>query len=398
MTVSSHSCDILIIGGGPVGALFASLASSLPFSIILVDQADPVQACHQDHDGRTTAISWGSAQILEKAGVWTQIFPHTTPIKEIRVSQASKPGFIHFTQEDAHHHPMGFIVENGILRKALYENLKAHAQIRIMAPSSLDALSFHPSYGEAHLKEGQRIRASLIVGGDGRFSQVKKQAHIKSYTSSYHQTALVTSVTHEAPHHHIAFEHFLPTGPLAFLPLHTHQSSVVWSLETPLAQAVQGLSPQGLAQELFLRFPYLGKLEVTSKCWAYPLSVTLAPSLRGERCVLIGDAGHSIHPIAGQGANVGFRDAEVLARLLGDHGKLGLDLGVPFVLKQYQRRRRPDILSMTALTHGLVRLFSTSAPGFPFLRSQGMNLVNAFPPLRQRLARHAMGLGFLISP
>lgn len=393
MTQKPLQCDVLIVGGGPVGGVLAGLLAAIPLHIVVVDHLAPEEVLHKDQDGRTTAVSWGSSRIMERMDLWQKLLPHTTPIRQIRVSQSSSPGFLHFNQEDAEGHPMGFILENRELRKALYQMMDDRENIRLITPHSVKCLVSHPLNVEATLSNGQIIQAKLIVGADGRFSRIREEAGIKSHTMHYHQTAIVTSVQHEKPHHHIAFEHFLPTGPLAFLPVKTHHSSVVWSLKNEWAAAMQSLSQEEFAQKLEIRFPYLGKLTLTSKRWLYPLAATLPRRMKAERCVLIGDAAHAIHPVAGQGANLGFRDASTLATLVHESARLGIDIGNETVLSRYQRRRLKDVASMTCMTDGLVRLFSHPSRTLAFMRGQGMSLVNAIAPLRKCLTRHAMGIG-----
>jgi 2-octaprenyl-6-methoxyphenol hydroxylase len=393
MTQKPLQCDVLIVGGGPVGGVLVGLLTTLPLRVVVVDFLAPEKALDKNQDGRTTAVSWGSSLIMEKTGLWTQLLPHATPIEEIRVSQALTSGFLHFNQEDADGHPMGFILDNWRLRQALYTMMEERENITLIAPASVKSLECDASQGQAELTNGQLIQFRLIVGADGRLSQIRESVGIKAYTARYDQTAIVTSVQHEQPHHCRAFEHFLPTGPLAFLPVRTHQSSVVWSLQNKWIPAIESLSQEEFAQELERRFPYLGKIELISKRWHYPLVMTLPRRMTTERCVLMGDAAHAIHPIAGQGANLGFRDAEILSGLVQNNARLGLDIGEETLLKRYQRRRVRDIVSMTCMTDSLVRLFSRSSQSLGFVRGQGMSWINTIAPLRRRLTRHAMGLG-----
>jgi 2-octaprenyl-6-methoxyphenol hydroxylase len=385
-------CDILVIGGGPVGGVLAGLLANYPFRIIVVDHLSPEQVLKKERDGRTTAISWGSSRIIEKTGLWQSIVPHTTAIQEIRVSQASTSGYIHFSREDAGGNPMGFILENRIFREKIYQMIEERDNISLIHPTFVKSLTIHPYKVEAVLSNKQVIHARLIVGADGRLSHTREQVGIRSFTSAYHQTAIVTSVSHQYPHHNVAFEHFLPTGPLAFLPLHTHQSSVVWSLKDKWLEVMKSLNSRDFVQELEHRFPYLGSLKLESERWYHPLFLTLPRRIKGERCVLIGDAAHTIHPIAGQGANLGFRDAEILSTFLYESAKLGLDIGSDDILSRYQRKRARDILLMTGVTDSLVRFFSNKSSVLAFARKPGMSLVHKISPLRRLLTRYAMGV------
>ncbi|MGI4851071.1 MAG: UbiH/UbiF/VisC/COQ6 family ubiquinone biosynthesis hydroxylase [Janthinobacterium lividum] len=392
MSNQINTCDIAIIGGGLVGSVLAGLLAPTKLRIIVLDR-HVFESTHTEHfDRRTTAVSWGSSLILQKMGLWQDLEPMSTPIREIRISQASGSGFVHFNAEDAGHHPMGFIVDNFKLRQRLHQVLLSYDNIDLKSPCQVDSLIFHDHEATIRLKEGEEIKAKLVIGADGRLSQIRQEINIKDYARSYHQSALVTSVRHELPHHNVAFEHFLSTGPLAFLPLRTHESSLVWSLNDDWADVMKSLSTEEFAQELYLRFPYLGGLEITSERACYPLNITVAHGLVTKRCVLIGDAAHAIHPIAGQGANLGFRDAEELAHILAEAAHLGMDVGCEMLLKRYQRRRITDIASLSLMTDGLVRLFSGSSKAFGFVRGQGLKVTQSLPFIRRRLTRHAMGL------
>ena len=387
-----HTCDVVIVGGGLVGSVVAGLLAPSHLKIVLLDR-HVFESTHTAHfDRRTTAVSWGSSRILQKMGIWHDLEVQATPICEIRISQGLGSGFVHFNAVDADHHPMGFIVDNFKLRQTLHRALLSYHNIYLRSPCQVDSLSVQEHEACVHLKSGDTIQAKLVIGADGRLSQTRQEMGIKDYTRSYHQNALVMSVDHERPHHNVAFEHFLPTGPLAFLPIRTHASSVVWSLDNEWADVMALLSPQELAQELYLRFPYLGTLKMTSACARYPLDLTVARRLIAKRCVLIGDAAHAIHPIAGQGVNLGFRDADQLAAMVGEAAHLGLDIGDEMLLRRYQRRRVTDIVTLSLVTDGLVRLFSGSSQTRGFVRGQGLYLTQRLPWLRQRLTRHAMGL------
>lgn len=386
-------CDLLIVGAGPVGSTLACLLGDLSLRIVLVDRLDPQTVLDPHHDGRTTAISWGSSEILDQAGVWPSLLPHGSPIEEIRVSQSMGSGFIHFDQNDAKGHPMGFIVRNNQIRRCFYDRLALLSSVRLMAPRTLTHLKTHSDFVEATLNTGEKIQSRLIIGADGRSSSVREACGLQTVKTSYNQTALVTTVHHEKPHHRIAFEHFLPTGPLAFLPIDTHHSSVVWSLKNNKISPYETCPPDELARALESHFPYLGRLTLTTERWFYPLGVTFARRMWTQRCALAGDAAHGIHPVAGQGANLGFRDALVLADLIREYACLGLDVGSALMLQTYQRRRLYDRVSMTGLTDGLVRLFSQPFQSLALIRGYGLSLTQSLPFLRKRFAQHAMGIG-----
>jgi 2-octaprenyl-6-methoxyphenol hydroxylase len=263
----------------------------------------------------------------------------------------------------------------------------------LVSPAELTSLTRGPDGVEAVLNDGRVIRASLVVAADGRRSWVRDQAGIPISTLPYHQSGIVMTVHHQQNHHGIAHERFLASGPFAILPLPGgHHSSLVWTEKDSLIQPLLALPPDQFHAELMSRFgDFLGEVTVVSKVFAYPLTLQVAKTYVSRRLVLVGDAAHGMHPVAGQGMNYGLRDVAALVETLVEAKRLGLDLGSPQPLLSYERWRRPDNLLMLGMTDAIVRLFSNDVKPLRFARSLGLAAVNKMPNLKVFFMRHAMG-------
>lgn len=382
----------MIVGGGPAGGTLSLLLAEAGMHVAVIDHLAPEEVLKDTFDGRTTALSAGSVEILKKAGVWEDLFPHAEPIKHIVVSQKGGRGHLAYGPEESGREAMGYIVENRLFRKALFDRFKSFKNIDFYAPAKVKSLRVDP--GKVLLSlEDEIVSAPLCIGADGRHSFVREIMKTKVREIPYGQSAIVFNVKISKPHEGVAFEHFLPSGPLAFLPMSDHRCSVVWSMREDLCKALTALDDEAFSRELQHYFgDGLGDLKILTRRWIYPMSLRLAESLISPRLALVGDAAHVIHPVAGQGLNLGFRDVERLAELMIESRGLGLDLGSMTVLKTYQKDRHLDILSLSALTHSLVRLFSNHSMPLKHLRGIGMGIVNKIPPLKRLLTRHAMGL------
>jgi 2-octaprenyl-6-methoxyphenol hydroxylase len=287
---------------------------------------------------------------------------------------------------------LGYIVENRFTRRALYGAASKRPDLRLIAPARVERLERSQAFATAHLADGRRVRAGLAVAADGRASPTRKAAGIAVTEWAYGQTAIVATVEHERPHRNVAHERFLPAGPFAMLPLPGLASSLVWTERSELVPHLLALDQSHFALELERRFgDSLGRLAVPGRRWSYPLGLMLAERATDRRLALVGDAAHAIHPIAGQGLNLGIRDVAALAEVLVDAHRLGLDLGDASVLERYERWRRFDTLSLIAATDGLNRLFQTSFPPLKLVRDLGLAVVNELPMLKRLFMRHAMG-------
>ena len=319
--------------------------------------------------------------------------PHAAPIRHIRVSEGESPLFLHYDERDTGGPPFGYMVENRFIRKALFDRIPTLDTVRLLAPARVDGLERSASGVEARLADGRRISARLVVGADGRASGVRAGAGIRVTGWPYRQTAIVCTVAHERPHDSVAREHFLPTGPFAVLPLPGNRSSIVWTESKDLAPAIMALDEAEFLAELERRFgDTLGRLRVVGPRWSYPLSLQHAETAIALRLALVGDAAHAMHPIAGQGLNMGLRDAAALTEVLAEARRLGLDIGADTVLERFQRWRRFDNTLMLAMTDGLNRLFSNTIGPVRLARGLGLAAVNRMPPLKRLIVRSAMGL------
>ena len=385
--------DVLIIGGGMVGATLAVALAEIPMDVIVVDRQDPADALDAGFDGRASAIALASRRLFDGLGLWAGMEGDAAPIRHIRVSEGSSPLFLHYDQRDAGDGPFGYMVENRMIRGALARRLAGLERVRVLAPAGIDSVRRDLGGVRARLADGRTIAASLVVGSDGRNSQTRDDAGIAVTRWSYPQTGIVCTVAHEKPHGAVAHERFLPAGPFAILPLAGNRSSIVWTEEPALARAIMALDDEGFLGELAGRFgDFLGALDVIGPRWSYPLSLSFARTTIGRRLALVGDAAHGMHPIAGQGLNMGLRDVAALAEVLADARRLGLDPGDGAALEDYQRWRRFDNSLMLAATDGLNRLFSSRVRALRLIRDLGLAAVNRLLPLKKVFMANAMGL------
>lgn len=400
--------DLCINGAGPVGATLACRLAAEGLHILLIDRAPLPGMEDPALDGRAYAIAEGSRRVLEAAGIWAELPGPAEPIREIRVSdgrpgEAPSPFFLHFSPEDARQaggqagENFGWMVEARDLRLAINRALSRFDTIDLRAPDE-GAFAFHDDHVSIRLRSGEHARAKLAVAAEGRRSPLREQARIGVTKIPYHQRAIVATIAHERPHHGVALEHFLPEGPFARLPMpgteaHPHRSAIVWAEGEGRAQRLYELPHEIFAREITSRLgdEDLGVITPVGRRWIYPLSAQYARSYIAPRLALAGDAAHGIHPIAGQGLNVGFRDVIALSDLLIE-ARRRADPGAPELLRRYQRRTRPGNLAMLAATDALERLFGNDNPILRRVRDLGLWGVNRVPSLRRAFARQAMGL------
>lgn len=385
--------DVLIVGGGMVGGTLALALARGGLGVALIDQAEPRALLAAGFDGRASAIALGSRRVLEGLDLWPLLRDEAAAIDDIRVSDGNSLFFLHYDHRDTGDEPFGHMVENRNLRKALATRLPSTPGLTLLAPAVVAERRRDDSGVAVVLDDGRRITAKLMIGAEGRQSPTREEAGIRLTRWSYRQTGIVCTVAHEKPHMGVAQEHFLPAGPFAILPLTGNRSSIVWTERSSLAPAIMALDEAGFLAELKSRFgDFLGELKVIGPRWAYPLSLQFAARTIGRRLALVGDAAHGMHPIAGQGLNMGLRDIAALAQVLVDAHRLGLDIGAATVLEDYERWRRFDNTLMLAATDGLNRLFSNSIRPLRLARDLGLAAVNRLGPVKRFLMRQAMGL------
>lgn len=387
--------DILVAGGGLNGVTLAIALVSAGFRVSLVDPKPPAQRNAQGFDGRSYALAISSMRVLQTLGVW-QALEDVQPILEIKVTdgragEGPSPLMLAFDHAEIEEGPMGHMVEDRHLRPALLDVAKAASITQLD-----DSVSHHTSDATGvtiTLASGAQRRAKLLVGCDGRTSAIAERACIKRMGWSYDQTALVTAIAHEKPHNGIAHQFFMPSGPLALLPLTNNRASIVWTESTARATAIQGMDDTGYLNELRPRFGgFLGEIKLAGTRFTYPLALSMAQNFVATRVALVGDAAHVVHPIAGQGLNAGLKDVAALAQVLIDAERRGEDIGRIDVLKRYEQWRRFDATALAAATDAVNRLFSNDNTLLRGIRDIGLGLTNAVPGLRRRLIREAAGL------
>lgn len=395
--------DAVIVGGGMIGLTLATALGGTGLRIAVIDRDEPARAAASAYDGRSSAVAYASQRMLAAIGAWDGMRRAAEPILDIRVSDGDSLLFLHYDHRDlaggagGDAPPFGHIVENRAIRQALFGRVADLDTVDHLAPAVVVRIEREAGRAVVILRDGRRLSTALIVAADGRNSALRREAGIPVTHWTYPQTGIVCTVAHESPHRGVAHERFLPAGPLAFLPMTDdprgiHRSSVVWTERNALAKAMMALDDPGFSAELARRFgPSLGEIRVLGGRWAYPLSLLHAARYTDRRLVLVGDAAHAIHPIAGQGLNLGLRDVAALAETLVDAHRLGLDIGDGQALARYQRWRRVDNFVLMAVTDGLNRLFSNAIPPVRLARDIGLATVNRALPVKRFLMRHAMG-------
>jgi 2-octaprenyl-6-methoxyphenol hydroxylase len=402
---TSVETDVCIVGAGPVGGSLACRLGMAGVRVAVIDRAPLPPMEHPDFDGRAYAIAAGSRRLLQLAGVWERLPQTPCPIHHIRVSdgrvgQPASSLFLHFDRHEVDAEAFGWMVEARALRVALNAQLHALSGVMVFAPAQVSVERTADSAIVLAETPEVRVRLTcrLVVAADGRESGLRTQAGIPITRFGYDQTGIVTAVAHERDHQNVALEHFLPAGPFAQLPMSPtpeaphvsapHVSAIVWTERRAAASRLLALDDARFGREIARRLGgHLGQVRPIGRRWSYPLGALHAHRYYADRLALIGDAAHGIHPIAGQGLNLGFRDVAALATLLTEAG----DPGASAVLAAYQRQRRPDNLLMLAATDGLDRLFSSDNPMLRLMRDVGIATVHRAPRLKRLFMRTAMG-------
>ncbi len=392
----AERCHVAIGGAGFAGLSLAIALRQALGPSFAVTVADPALGRSPAGDGRASAIAAAARRLFETIGVWEAVAGRAQPILDMtvtdsRLDDAVRPTFLTFGGEIAPGEPFAHMIENGPLLDALQEKAKAEG-VTLRATAVAD---FEPDASRVTVRfaDGGAVSAELLVAADGARSAIRERAGIESTGWSYGQSGIVTTVAHEREHDGRAEEHFLPAGPFAILPLAGRRSSIVWTEETREAKRIVALPDEEFHAELERRFGlHLGEIQVAGPRSAHPLGLSVARSFTGPRLALIGDAAHVIHPIAGQGLNLGLRDVAALAESIADAARLGLDIGASPVLDRYQRWRRFDTMAMGVATDGLNRLFSNRSDMLRIVRDVGLGLVDRVPALKGLFIREAAGL------
>lgn len=384
--------DIIVVGGGPSGLSLAASLGAAGLETVVLERATP-EKTKARFDGRTLALSFRSAQVLKASGVWPLIEPGACPILDIRVVDQNSRAHLDFHHREIGN-PFGWIVEHHLFRAALEKRVARMKNLRVVAPAAVRAMNFDGALAKVTLEDGRVFEAPLIIGADGRNSACRAAAGIETYGWDYGQTAIACLIRHSLPHNNVAVEHFHPGGPFATLPMTKQRTSIVWTEKTATANALMKMERKKFTAILQAKVTgWLGDIELLGEPFAHSVSLQHAKDYTAPRLALIGDAAHSIHPIAGQGFNLGMGDIEVLTEVLTHAACLGLDLGAPDVLRRYEKRRKAENGNMVLATDALVRLFSNALPPVQAARRFGLDAVQNMPALKRFFMRTAMGIG-----
>jgi 2-octaprenyl-6-methoxyphenol hydroxylase len=401
----AFDADVIIAGGGLVGQTLALALDSAGLSVVVVDAAKATETLAPHFDGRAFAIACANYRMWRALGLGEALDPVAQKIEQILVTDGRPQGgrkrggpsalHLHFDAAEAgfsEGEALGYMLENRHIRLALDEAIRARPQIRMIAPMTIQSMSRDSVSASVVLSNGESLRASLVVGADGRRSSVRTWCGIKTIGRDYPSTALVATIRHEKPHQGLAHEYFLPNGPFAILPLTGNRANIVWAEPHVVAKALMQMSDADYLSELRLRFgDFLGALSLEGPRFSYPLIMQIAERMIGDRVALAGDSAHAIHPIAGQGLNLGLKDVAALAECLVDGARVGLDAGDVAGLERYQRWRRFDNVFMATSMEFFDRLFSNDVAPVRLMRDAGLALVNQIGPARRFFMRAAGG-------
>lgn len=402
--MNSEPYDVVIAGAGLVGATFALAAAQGGLRVVMVDPQPFDAQLAPTFDGRSTAIAFSTFRMLDALGVGAALRPHACRMDRILVTDGRRPGaasrpassaFLRFDADEIADRtagePLGYMVENRRIRAALAEAVTA-AGIEVRAPVSVAGVEVGQGRATVSLSDGSTLHAPLVVGAEGRGSPVRRAAKIDTLGWGYGQSGVVATVSLGRDHGNVAHEYFLPDGPFAILPLTEQRASLVWTESTRRAEALKTASDAAFQAHLMRRFgDFLEDVTVVGPRFVYPLSLLLAEKLTAPRIALVGDAAHGVHPVAGQGLNMGLKDVAALAEVLTEAVRLGEDLGSETVLERYARWRRFDNAALAAGFDGFVRLFSNDLPPVRAARDLGIAVVNRIAPLRRAFMHEAGG-------
>ncbi len=390
--------DLIIVGGGLNGPALALAAAQTGLRSIVIDALPADTRERVDFDGRSYALAQSSKRMLAALGIWADLAENAQAMNEIKVSDgrvgdASVFLGLHFDSAEIEEGPMGYMLEDRYLRRALLAAMESEPLITHRAGETVIAQACDVRHAKVSLASGETLTGRLLIGADGRKSGTCARAGIRRTGWDYGQTALVCAIGHEKPHNGVAHQLFLPPGPLAILPLTGNRSSIVWSEKHAQARAINALDEEQYLDVLRPRFgDFLGDISLEGQRFTYPLNLTLANSFIAERMALVGDAAHGMHPIAGQGLNAGLRDVAALAHVITHAVRRGEDFASVLVLERYQSWRRWDTASLAAATDLFNRLFSNDNVLLRMGRDFGMALLGGVPGVRRGFIREAAGL------
>ena len=390
--------DIIIVGGGLNGSLMAIAAANIGFSTIVLDSKDNEASVENRFDGRSYALALSSVRLLKNLDIFKDIIDKSQPILDIKILdgklvQGPSQFSLHFDNNEIHDGPMGQMVEDRFIRKALFTKINKNEQIDYKFNSKVTEHKKQSGYISVTLDNGKKLDTKLLVGADGRNSELANRAEIKKSGWKYNQSALVCAIEHEADHNGVAWQYFMPSGPLAVLPMTGKRSCIVWTEQNANAKAINLFDETRYTKILAARLGnFLGKFKIIGDRHTYPLELSIADRFIDERLALIGDAAHSVHPIAGQGLNAGFKDIAVLAHIIQDAHNRGEDLGSLGVLKRYEEWRRFDSAQLAYSTDLFNKLFSNENEALRLARNIGLKLLDSIPVAKRNIIKEAAGI------
>ena len=388
--------DLVIVGGGMVGLTLAAALRNQGMRLLVVERAEPSAHCSLGIDCRVSAIVRGNVDVLQAMGVWSHL-ARSSPIARMQVWDDQEGGGIRFDALEIGEESLGQMVENRHLLAALRRVLLRSDGVELCSPATVVGVAWRRDGVRVELADGRALWTPLIVAADGARSWLRQQAGIAVWRHDLRQRAIVATIKPQHHHRQVAYQRFLATGPLALLPMADGLCSIVWSADNARAEQLMAMDEEAFLRELQLAFgPSLGRIEQCGTRAAFPLCSRLAHHLVRPRLALIGDAAHTIHPLAGLGVNLGIRDAMVLAREIADARRFDEDWGAMEVLAEYRNQRLPDVLAVMGAMEGFHHLFTSRLPAIARLRAAGMRLVGNSGPIKSLLMRNSTGLSLPI--
>lgn len=396
MAMKQQHYDAVILGAGLIGLTQALTLAAHGLNVAVIDRADPADLLNPRNDGRVSSISSASWNMLSAIGLTEKLEPHGCNIDKILINDGLKPGKLDFVP-DEYDGPLGVMIANEVLLRTLFEAAEAHEQIAIYISKKADQTDRSEHQVSISLDSGEQLTAPLLIAADGRGSAVRDEAGIIMAKWQYDHSAIICTVSHEEPHGNTAYEIFYPSGPFAILPMRDddnrrHRSAIVWTVPREDGPAFAKINERAFEAELMKKSGgFLGEMKLLSDRATYPLGFHHSATLVAQRLALVGDAGHGIHPIAGQGLNLGFRDVAALTECIVEGARTGLNLGDAQILARYDRWRSLDNLMMSAATDILTRLFGLPGDTSSAIRRFGISLVQRIPPLKDQFMAEARG-------